>query len=255
MPNRSQEAPSETERLHYKLDKNGRRFAFFENKKRYDDVVCETDLVPESDEKALFEGGDRLKILIASTNVGNAPIKEMDSWVPLGAPHTDIVVFGLQESTYGSAEIDTGNFGTTEEDNTDVDGLSQVEIEKGDKHLLMMLQKQVGPEFVLLEDKARGQMRLRIFVRAELEDGVLDVETGAENTGIGHVLANKGGQAIKFMLRGTTLVFVSSHLAAHEGAEKCMRRNGDVAEIFHGIRFGQFKSNINCPQNQSSLIR
>ena len=68
-------------------------------------------------------------------------------------------------------------------------------------------------------------MRLRIFVRMELVDEVTDMETGAENTGLGHVIANKGGQAIKFRLRGTSFVFVSSHLAAHESAAKCQRRN------------------------------
>ena len=87
-------------------------------------------------------------------------------------------------------------------------------------------------------------MRLRIYVRMELLGEVSDVETGAENTGLGHVLANKGGQAIKFVLRGTSFVFVSSHLAAHESAEKCMRRNEDVAEIFHGVRFGNKKYDL-----------
>lgn len=94
---------------------------------------------------------------------------------------------------------------------------------------------------VLCAPCVSSQMRLRIFVRMELLDEVTDVEAGAENTGLGHVIANKGGQAIKFVLRGTSFVFVSSHLAAHESAAKCQRRNEDVAEIFHGIRFGNKK--------------
>ena len=96
-------------------------------------------VVPEDDyTTAMFEGGSRLKIYIgawlsgcgwsrlaaryltrsllrrpfappprrrpASANVGNAPVAELDSWVPRHAPHTDLVVFGMQESTYGSAE-------------------------------------------------------------------------------------------------------------------------------------------------------
>ena len=65
---------------------------FFKDSKRMDTVVCETDLVPEDDERALFEGGDRVKIYIASANVGNAAIKEMDTWLPVNAPHTDVGV-------------------------------------------------------------------------------------------------------------------------------------------------------------------
>ena len=36
-----------------------------------------------------------------------------------------------------------------------------MEREGGDKHLQMMMQKQVGPEFVLLQEKKRGQVSER----------------------------------------------------------------------------------------------
>jgi hypothetical protein len=47
----------------------------------------------------------------ASANLGNAAILEMDSWIPKNAPHTDLVVFGLQESTYycGVEKLETVN--------------------------------------------------------------------------------------------------------------------------------------------------
>ena len=41
----------------------------------------------------------------------------------------------------------------------------------------------------------------------------------------------------------TSLVFVSSHLAAHEGTTHCQRRNADVASIMKAA-----KKNIRCPK-------
>ena len=153
---RPRATPSKASSLVTVVDEDGNKHTTFKDSKRMDTVVCETDLVPEDDERALFEGGDRVKIYIASANVGNAAIKEMDTWLPVNAPHTDVVVFGLQESTYGTAEIDTGSFGAG-----NADGLTQMEREGGDKHLQMMMQKQVGPEFVLLQEKKSGQVSER----------------------------------------------------------------------------------------------
>lgn len=52
-------------------------------------------------------------------------------------------------------------------------------------------------------------------------------------------MANKGGQVVKFSINGTSLCFVSSHLAAHEGGKHLKDRNASVAEIFHGARIGR----------------
>ena len=57
------------------------------------------------------------------------------------------------------------------------------------------------------------------------------VEATNEATGLGHTYGNKGGLVGKFDYRGTSLAFVCSHLAAHEGRKHCDRRNSDAAEI------------------------
>ena len=46
----------------------------------------------------------------------------------------------------------------------------------------------------------------------------------------------------KFNYRGTSLAFVCSHLAAHEGRLKCNRRNEDAAMIQQGARLGLDKT-------------
>jgi hypothetical protein len=51
-------------------------------------------------------------------------------------------------------------------------------------------------------------------------------------------VANKGGLAIGFKVAGTSLAFVSCHLAAHEGEKYRKRRNDNCKEILNGARLG-----------------
>ena len=53
-------------------------------------------------------------------------------------------------------------------------------------------------------------------MRAELAESCTDEQQACENTGIGHVVANKGGQLFRMRLGDTSLAFYSCHLNAHE---------------------------------------
>ncbi len=66
-------------------------------------------------------------------------------------------------------------------------------------------------------------MRLRVYVHRALRPDVRDLSHSAENTGLMGIVANKGGLAIALRVKGTSLCFVSCHLAAHEG-EKYLRK-------------------------------
>ncbi|CBN79626.1 conserved unknown protein [Ectocarpus siliculosus] len=114
------------------------------------------------------------------------------------------------------------------------------EMDAGAAHLRSMLSGHLGPDFEQVISLRRMQMRVKIFLRRSLLD-VYDHEEGesaAENTGIGKVVANKGGLVCKLRLRGTTLCFVSCHLQAHEGQNHLARRNSSCAEILQGARLG-----------------
>jgi len=84
--------------------------------------------------------------------------------------------------------------------------------------------------------KLRGEMRLIVLALKDLTEEISDVYIAGENTGIGSVLANKGGIITTFNLRGTRLSFMTCHLEAHEGATHYMNRNKNLAEIFAGAR-------------------
>ena len=84
-----------------------------------------------------------------------------------------------------------------------------------------------------------AEMRLSVWARKELHPHISEVETAKEACGIGGVVGNKGGLVVKLQVDGTTLCFVSSHLAAHEGEKKAVKRNADVAEILRNTRVGR----------------
>mmetsp|Transcript_23895 Transcript_23895/g.29077 ORF Transcript_23895/g.29077 Transcript_23895/m.29077 type:complete len:659 (+) Transcript_23895:37-2013(+) len=117
----------------------------------------------------------------------------------------------------------------------------------------------------------RGQIRLMILVRKELIDEVSEIESKAENTGLGSVLANKGGIAVNVTIRNTRICFITAHLAAHEGPQHYKDRCEDLEEILSGARlgphprrydvsvrshhcfvFGDLNFRVQLPQNESA---
>jgi hypothetical protein len=108
----------------------------------------------------------------------------------------------------------------------------------GDTACLFNLVKNRLPSYRYVINYLRGQMRLMILVRTAYVNEVSKVECKAENTGIGSVLANKGGIVSTLTIRGTRLCFMSAHLAAHEGEEYYKARNASVEKILKFARVG-----------------
>jgi hypothetical protein len=104
--------------------------------------------------------------------------------------------------------------------------------------------KHLGPDYMLRGNVHRLQMRLLVFVRKGLVRECSQEERAAENTGIGHVVANKGGQVFTIKVRNTRLAFVACHLNAHEGEARQRRRNADCAAILSGARVGDRNQDV-----------
>eukprot|EP00727_Mastigamoeba_balamuthi_P005864 m51a1_g1898 hypothetical protein (436) ;mRNA; r:761588-763271 len=92
-----------------------------------------------------------------------------------------------------------------------------------------LLAEAAGPEYSMIGSTTLGAMHLALLGWTELADLVSDVFAVEIATGIGNVVGNKGGLALSLAVGGTTLLFVSCHLAAH--AQYCERRNADWARI------------------------
>lgn len=97
------------------------------------------------------------------------------------------------------------------------------------------VRKNMPKEYHLVAKHHLMEIKLLVFVHERLKGRIVKTESMSEATGIGNVVGNKGGVAVKLTLDGTSFCFVSSHLAAHEGAKYLQQRNQDVFEIMRNI--------------------
>lgn len=98
-----------------------------------------------------------------------------------------------------------------------------------------VIENSMPPEYQLIAKYHLMEIKLLIFVHHRHSSRVVKTERVAEATGIGNVVGNKGGVAVKLTLDDTTFCFVCSHLAAHEGPKFLQQRNDDVVEIMRHI--------------------
>jgi hypothetical protein len=97
------------------------------------------------------------------------------------------------------------------------------------------VQNSVGPDYVLVAKHHLMEIKLLLFVHRRHRARVGKTEATTEATGLGNVVGNKGAVAVKLMLDDTSFCFVSSHLAAHEGAKFLQQRNDAVVEIMRNL--------------------
>ena len=88
--------------------------------------------------------------------------------------------------------------------------------DKSHMHFDRLLDLIIGMTHARVAMQHGGPMRLCVFVRKAIIHEVTDVQQDSEYTGILHVGFNKGGLGISLNVGGTSLCFVSNHLAAHQ---------------------------------------
>ncbi|XP_037930742.1 inositol polyphosphate 5-phosphatase E [Teleopsis dalmanni] len=145
-------------------------------------------------------------IFVGTWNMnGQSPPKQMNDFVlPLTVEHMpDIVAIGTQESFSDRFEWE------------------------------VTLQETLGPSHVLFHSTTLGTLHLAIYMRRDLiwycsapEDASMSVRTGS-------AFRTKGAVAISFCLFGTSMLFVTSHLTAHQ--QKVKERVSDVKRIIHAL--------------------
>ncbi|KFB35092.1 AGAP005139-PA-like protein [Anopheles sinensis] len=145
-------------------------------------------------------------IFVGTWNMnGQSPPRQMNDFVlPTALEHVpDIIVFGTQESCSERFEWE------------------------------VTLQETLGPSHILLHSTSLGTLHLAVFIRRDLiwfcsepEDACLSVRPGT-------AFRTKGAVAISFCLFGTSFLFVTSHLTAHQ--QKVKERVSDVKKIIHAL--------------------
>jgi hypothetical protein len=157
-----------------------------------------------------------IRLMTASWNMGNAAAEGLQELIPNKGGDFDIIVLGLQESTYTTNSI-----------------MTSCVTELQDSIIAIL-----GVDWMRLKAAKRAQMQVLIYVTKAIRGRVSRIQTAVENTGVCHVLPNKGGILTTMYVDGTSLAFISTHLAAHEGVKKCGTRNESTTEILGGVRAG-----------------
>ncbi len=125
---------------------------------------------------------------------------------------------------------------TKHRDNTSTSKVT-VDVLSYDNNKLNNLIKTHCPSYETVTSSLRGEMRLFILAHNTIANDISNVYIGAENTGIGSIMANKGGIIATLTLRDRTrLSFMTCHLEAHEGMAHYTNRNKNLAEILNGAK-------------------
>ncbi|XP_055607585.1 inositol polyphosphate 5-phosphatase E [Uranotaenia lowii] len=147
-----------------------------------------------------------ITIFVGSWNMnGQSPPKQMNDFVlPTALEHVpDIIVFGTQESCSERFEWE------------------------------VTLQETIGPTHILLHSTSLGTLHLAVFIRRDLIWFCSEPEEASLSVRPGTAFRTKGAVAISFCLFGTSFLFVTSHLTAHQ--QKVKERVSDVKKITHAL--------------------
>jgi hypothetical protein len=190
--------------------------------------------------------GRILEIFCGSWNMGNAPADGLDKFIPSMGGNFDLLAIGLQESQYKVDAASSSSSSSSAANKNTSNFLENMEkaFDPSIAHLAGQISSILGPDFYLVDHANRYQMQLLIFARMKLQKAIKNIEKTVENTGIMGVWPNKGGLCICLTVDSTKLAFISSHLAAHEGAKKCAVRNDHVREILGGVRAGDKRFDV-----------
>jgi len=203
------------------------------------------------------------KILICSSNMGNAAptLSSMKAWIPEGgccdkvqsldkeqivASKFHVIVIGMQEATWikKEEEEEQNDPDSKDEENqmrrssmtademkylAAVEGEDTIALRKMEKTLL-------GTDYLSIAQESRGQMRLHVYAYKQVAPLIKKIKFSGANTGVGNVMANKGGIVVSFEYMRTKFTFLTAHLAAHEGKTYYQARCSNIQDILRSSK-------------------
>jgi len=164
-----------------------------------------------------------INIWNGSWNVGNTPPQSLDDWLTLDSDY-DLVVVGAQECSYKLPTITTINS------------------EDWYNKVIETINRKNSTPYYVVSSLSLLEIRLIIFAKKVHEPFITQVRTSSVATGIANVVGNKGGVGISFSFHCASLIFITSHLAAHQ--DMIDRRNQDYKEVVKRMRMGNNEIDI-----------
>jgi hypothetical protein len=112
--------------------------------------------------------------------------------------------------------------------------------------LRRLIRQILGDDYTIIAEEQRGQMRQSIWALKDVVPGIRNIKVTGVNTGVGNVLANKGGIVTSMVFHDTRLTFLSAHLAAHEGDKFYQARCSNMSDILKNAKTCElnYKHNI-----------
>lgn len=164
----------------------------------------------------------------------------------------DLIVIGMQEATWGSKkqrkQEQAGDDGSNDVNYLDDDEISIEEAKAKEENYLAaiegadtvalrkMIKLILGDSYTNIAQEQRGQMRQSIWARTDVAPFIKGLRISGANTGVGNVLANKGGIVVSLTFQDTRMTFLSAHLAAHEGENFYKSRCQNAYDILQASR-------------------
>ncbi|KAG9295175.1 hypothetical protein G9A89_006156 [Geosiphon pyriformis] len=100
------------------------------------------------------------------------------------------------------------------------------------------LKDYLGHHYVLVKAETLAGLHLAVFVWVECKYWVQRYQHASIPTGIANLFANKGAVGISLLFGNTSLLFINSHLAAHQS--KLKQRSHDVKKITKELKLKGF---------------
>jgi len=173
-----------------------------------------------------------VSIMCCSWNLGNtSPPRDLSQWI---VPGHAIYAIGVQEGRYGVKEGDDA-----------ADSWKRDWADKMDAHFDVREYAQLAKEYL-------WEMSLTVFVRRDLLGQVSHVRRGTLACGVAGVAGNKGGICVSLSLHGTSLIFISSHMAAFQNDVE--NRNRDYRTISAGLRVNPLEPGVESCESHHCCI-
>ncbi|KAJ8315690.1 hypothetical protein KUTeg_007840 [Tegillarca granosa] len=169
-----------------------------------------------------FTYKQNLRVFCGTWNVnGQSPGPSLREWLAVDPSPPDVYAIGFQE-------LDLSNQAYIFSDSpkeTEWQNAVRSSLHPKAKYKKVKLIRLVG-------------VMLIVYVKEEHAAHVKFIDTDSVPTGILGIMGNKGGVGVRMTIRSTSLLFINSHLAAHQ--EEYERRNQDYRDIDSKMRFRQF---------------
>jgi phosphatidylinositol-bisphosphatase len=173
-----------------------------------------------------YTNSHAVTVFVGSWNVnGKSPKEALAPWLLQAGHVPDVVALGLQEFDMSTSALILSE---------------TAKVEPWIAAMGATLNRLPELQYVLLAKQQLGGILETVWIRRELAVRVRDLQIHYSSTGIGNVLANKGGTAIRLDIFDSSFCFVCAHLNAHD--ENVLRRNQDFASIVSDVRFSDGRS-------------